>query len=63
MAYTWAVFHEPGGPAHVVPVHDVVEHEPTECVCSPSAEMVKRDNGSIGWVEVHHALDNREAHE
>lgn len=46
---------------HVLPVNDIVEHVTNdECVCGPTSEAVKRDNGSIGWVVVHHAVDGRE---
>lgn len=43
---------------------DLVEHElADDCVCGPTAEPVKRDDGSIGWVVIHHSLDGREASE
>jgi hypothetical protein len=46
---------------HVVPVDDLIKHETTDdCVCGPAQQAVIRDDGSIGWVVVHHALDNRE---
>jgi hypothetical protein len=45
---------------HVVPIEDVIDHEPTDCVCSPSTEPVRRDDGSYGWLIVHHSLDGRE---
>lgn len=34
-----------------------------ECVCGPDTEAVFRDDGSNGWVVIHHSLDGREAHE
>jgi len=47
---------------HVVPVGDLIEHELTDdCPCGPRSEAVKRDDGSYGWVVVHHSLDGREA--
>lgn len=48
---------------HVVPVNDLVEHEVEggDCSCGPTVEPVVRDDGSIGWVAVHHSLDNRES--
>lgn len=50
--------------APVVPVADVVEHELTgECPCGPRDEPVEREDGSIGWVTVHHSLDGGEADE
>ncbi len=46
---------------HVVPVDDLVGHEPNEdCVCGPTVEAVHREDGSMGWVMKHHALDGRE---
>lgn len=45
---------------HVLPVGDLVAHEDTDdCVCGPTAEAVKRDDGSVGWLIVHDALDGR----
>lgn len=51
---------------HVVPVSDLIDHDDTgdhECVCGPTTEPVERDDGSFGWVVVHHSLDGREQHE
>lgn len=49
---------------HVVPVNDLIEHETTDrCLCGPATEPVKREDGSIGWLHVHHSLDGREASE
>lgn len=46
---------------HVVPVGDLIEHETTdECPCGPRSDEVERDDGSYGWVVVHHSLDGRE---
>lgn len=43
---------------------DLVHHELAEdCICGPTPEPVKRNDGSVGWVYVHHSLDNREAAE
>jgi hypothetical protein len=49
---------------HVVPVGDLIEHD-TEgpCPCGPTDQPVPRDDGSIGWIAVHHSLDGRERHE
>lgn len=50
-----------GETIHVVPVDDLVEHEcGEECVCGPQTEPVEHEDGSFGWVLVHHALDGRE---
>ena len=49
---------------HVVPVRDLIEHDDTdECPCGPTTEPVERDDGSFGWLVVHHSLDGREASE
>lgn len=47
---------------------DLVHHElAQDCICGPTVEPVKRPDGSIGWVYVHHSLDhsldNRDAAE
>jgi hypothetical protein len=46
-----------------MPVGDVIAHEFDDCACGPRAESVKRDDGSVGWVVVHHSLDGRECFE
>jgi hypothetical protein len=49
---------------HVLPVDDLVDHEDTDtCPCGPTTIAVERDDGSIGWVISHHALDGREHRE
>lgn len=49
---------------HVVPLNDLVEHDTqSECVCGPRVEVAKRDDGSVGWLYVHHSLDGRELRE
>lgn len=49
---------------HVMPLNDVVEHEESEdCLCGPSIEAVFREDGSNGWLIIHHSLDGRELHE
>lgn len=50
---------------HVVPVDDLIEHDADggDCTCGPPTEAVFRDNGSNGWLVVHHSLDGREATE
>lgn len=53
----------------VVPLDDVVEHdnagtdEDERCACGPRWDPVKRTDGSVVWVLVHHSLDGRELHE
>lgn len=48
---------------HVVPVGDLVEHDTSvggQCACGPTGQPVKADDGSVGWIAVHHSLDGRE---
>ena len=57
---------DPDVPIHVVPVDDLIEHltgEGDECPCGPDTEPVERDDGSMGWIVVHHSLDGREEFE
>lgn len=53
--------HTDGDPVHVYPVGDLVEHEldGDGCVCGPADVPVERDDGSMAWMVVHHALDGR----
>lgn len=49
---------------HVLPVGDLIEHQARDdCPCGPRTEPVERDDGSMGWLHVHHSLDGREAAE
>lgn len=49
------------GEQHVVPVGDLIEHPLTDdCLCGPRVEAVQREDGSTGWMYVHHSLDGRE---
>ncbi|MFI5687890.1 hypothetical protein [Streptomyces sp. NPDC051636] len=51
---------------HVTPIGDLIEHDTSidgQCACGPTDKLVKRDDGSIGWLTVHHSLDDREASE
>ncbi len=50
---------------HVSPLGDLIEHDTDgdDCLCGPRTEPVERDDGSYGWVIVHHSLDGRERHE
>lgn len=45
---------------HVVPRGDLVDHEDENCSCGPTTEPVTRDDGSVGWLIIHHSLDGRE---
>ncbi len=53
--------------AHVVPVDDIVKHDTSaseaDCICGPETRPEKREDGSMGWLIVHHSLDGREQHE
>lgn len=50
---------------HILPIADLVDHEDTgsDCICGPSTETVRGDDGYIGWLVKHHSLDGREARE
>lgn len=50
---------------HVEPINDLIEHvtDGGDCPCGPATEPVPRDDGSMGWLVVHHSLDGRELHE
>lgn len=40
---------------------DLVEHELSDdCVCGPTVEAVFANDGSCGWLVIHHALDDRD---
>lgn len=49
---------------HVCPRDDAAPHDTSttdpDCVCGPTLEPVVRDDGSNGWLIVHHSLDGRE---
>jgi len=52
-----------GDNAHVMPIADLVCHEPAEgCACGPEAVLHQRDDGDR-WVISHHSLDRRETRE
>lgn len=50
---------------HVYPVDDLIAHDTDtdRCVCGPTVYPVERDDGSMGWMLVHHSLDAREERE
>lgn len=50
---------------HCYPVDDLIEHDTDgdDCPCGPTTEVVFRDDGSNGWLIVHHNLDGRELRE
>lgn len=55
---------EPVNELHVIPLNDLIEHRSADdCPCGPAARPVVRDDGSMGWLQVHHSLDGREFRE
>lgn len=43
------------------PIDDLIEHEiDNDCICGVEMEPIKRKDGSVAWLEHHHALDGRE---
>lgn len=48
--------------SHTYSVDDLIEHDTDggECPCGPETVPVERDDGSIAWQVIHHALDGRE---
>ena len=46
---------------HVTPPGDLIRHDDSDdCTCGPTSEPIQRDDGSVGWVVIHHSLDGRE---
>ena len=48
---------------HTVPIDDLINHLVEDCPCGPSVEPVPREDGSMGWLLIHHSLDGREQYE
>ena len=49
---------------HVHPLGDLIEHQMDDgCPCGPEQQPVRREDGSVGWLTVHHSLDGREQDE
>jgi hypothetical protein len=49
---------------HVVPINDLIDHDLIDaCICGPAIQPVKREDGTVGRLTVHHSLDGREQHE
>lgn len=51
---------------HVFPINDLVEHEwddNGDCPCGPEVQPVECEDGTIGWVYLHNALDGRDLEE
>ena len=52
------------GECHVHPLGDLIEHQMAgDCPCGPDPRPVKREDGSVGWLIVHHSIDGRELRE
>ena len=47
---------------HVAPVDDHIAHDlnTDDCICGPTQEPVTRNDGTTGWIVIHHSLDGRE---
>jgi hypothetical protein len=49
---------------HVAPIGDLVDHDTStaepDCVCGPEVRPAAQEDGSVGWLLVHHSLDGRE---
>lgn len=49
---------------HVTPQRDLVGHDTSttepDCACGPEVRPVTQEDGSMGWLLVHHSLDGRE---
>lgn len=49
---------------HVIPHNDTIDHQADHtCICGPRCEVIKRADGSTGWLYIHHSLDGREHNE
>ncbi len=57
----WEIWQLDGGNVcHLVPIGDAVAHEIGEdCVCGPTSKPTAREDGTIGWMICHPALDGR----
>lgn len=49
---------------HVKPLDDLIDHDTSttepDCVCGPEVRPVEGEDGTVGWLVVHHSLDGRE---
>lgn len=49
---------------HVTPQHDLVDRDTSncepDCACGPEVRPATQEDGSMGWLLVHHPLDGRE---
>lgn len=46
---------------HIVPIDDTLRyHEAEDCPCGPATKPVPQEDGGVGWLIQHFALDGRE---
>jgi len=45
---------------HVLPLNDLIDHGVEDCICGTTTEPCPREDGSMGWLVIHHSLDGRE---
>lgn len=59
---SWQTIYDPEiDTVHVTPVADVIGHPlNADCACKPTCEPVEHDDGTVGWLYVHHSADGRE---
>lgn len=62
MTKRWHYHTDGDTPYHVWPADDLIERETNsdDCVCGPCVTPIKADDGRVGWILTHHALDGRE---
>lgn len=59
---TWrTIFNPDTDIVHVTPVGDDIDHLlGADCACKPTCEPVEHEDGTVGWLYVHHSADGRE---
>lgn len=49
---------------HAHPIDDLIGHhtstDQADCPCGPEVQPIEREDGTFGWLLVHHSLDGRE---
>lgn len=57
----WRSHIEGDSPYHVWPEDDLIAHDTDftdgPCICGPHATAVVAEDGTVGWILTHHALD------
>lgn len=56
----WRWIEDHHGQAHLIPNHDLMQHEATNCWCGPKITLEQHDDGADCWHIEHHSLDARE---